>query len=205
MELMLQKDYPSLGYVGDKIVVKRGFARNYLIPRGIAVEMNSRNARQLKHQMAIIEAKKVAARKEAEDKAEAVKSVNLEFKLKIGQGGKSFGSVTSRDIAMALTKEGHDTHKRQVKLHEPLRSAGAHEIEISLHTEVSVPVTVNIIAEAAPKAKPKKEAKAKATESGEEELEAEAFAEEEEQFEAESAETVEEEPTEKPESEDSQE
>ena len=106
MNVILQSDFPSLGYVGDLVAVKPGYARNYLIPRGVAVEASSANARLLKHRMDGINAKKMKLKVEAEALAARMSVVTLEFMIKMGGGGRSFGAITVKDIDAARKAKG---------------------------------------------------------------------------------------------------
>lgn len=156
MQVILSEDYPSLGYVGDTVAVKRGFARNFLIPRGIAVEVSSSSARVLAHRMAQINAIKSRKRAEAEAFGGNIAGIVLEFSLKFGESGKSFGAVTARDIEEALAARGFTVDRRQIKLAEPIRMAGDYRIQVKLHAEVAVPITISVIADAAARAQAKK-------------------------------------------------
>ena len=147
MDVILKEDFLALGYVGDKVRVKGGYARNFLLPRGIAVEGSRRNERILNHELFAIMAKRQRRKAEAEEFGKTLGQVTVEFTLKIGQGGRSFGSVTSRDIEAKLKTLGYQVDKRQVRILEPIRTAGVHGIEVRLHSEVSVPVTVKVTAE----------------------------------------------------------
>lgn len=149
MEIILQENYPSLGYVGDRVSVKGGFARNFLIPRGIALEASTRNERLLKHKMQHIMAKRVRMRSEAEALAKQLGACLLEFTLKMSEGGRSFGAITSRDVEAALKAKGFELDRRQIKLTETLRKAGDYQISIKLHAEVTALVPAKLVAEVA--------------------------------------------------------
>ena len=156
MQVLLSEDYPSLGYIGDTVTVKRGFARNFLIPRGIAVEISSSSARLLAHKMAQINAIKAKKRAEAESYGKNVAGIVLEFQLKIGESGKSFGSITTKDIEESLSLRGFKVDRKQIKLSEPIKMAGDYRIQLKLHSEVLVPITVSVVADVASKALSKK-------------------------------------------------
>jgi large subunit ribosomal protein L9 len=146
MEVILREDYISLGYIGDTVRVKRGFARNFLIPRGIAVEASAGNERQLKHKLSAIVAKRIKAKAEAEAYAKVLGQVTVEFTLKVGAKGKSFGAVTSRDIESSLKALGYNVDRRQIKISEMMKGPGVYTVEVKLHSEVVVPVQVKVIA-----------------------------------------------------------
>ena len=179
MEVILRENFPSLGYVGDSVSVRAGYARNYLIPRGIAVEGSTRNARVLKHLLTSINAKKVKLRGQAQDFASQIEKIAIEFTLKLGKGGKSFGSVTARDVLVELEKKGVALDRRQVRLPEVVKGAGEYTAEIKLHSEVTarLPFVVKaekVVVEAseAGAEKPRRGRKAKKDEAEGEEQEA---------------------------------
>ncbi len=147
MEVVLQENYPSLGYVGDKINVKPGYARNYLLPRGIAIESSSGNAKLLRHRMAIVEAKKTKLKAQAVEESKRFEGLILEFNLKIGEKGKSFGSISLRDIEKSLTEKGFALDRRQLELKEQIKAGGDYVLHITLHSEVTVPVTIRVVVE----------------------------------------------------------
>ena len=177
MEVILEENYPQLGFVGDRVVVKNGFARNYLIPRGIASEVTSRNARMLEHKLAGIQAKKAKLKTEAEEFAGKFSSVKLAFKLKLGEQGKSFGSVTTRDMQAQLVEKGYDIERKQLTLLEPIRTPGTYEVKLQLHSDVIITLPVEVTGE-----KSSKSAKDTKREASEED--AEKLASEIEEFEA---------------------
>ncbi len=177
-QLILQEDFPSLGYTGDVVTVKAGYARNFLIPRGLAVDASSQNGRLLQHKMAGIQAKRSKLKTQAEEFGKTLSAMTLEFNLKLGEGGKTFGAVTARDIEAAFKAKGIEINKKQIRLTEPLKTSGTYRVDIKIHAEVSVPVTVKVIAEAPPKketlegaASPKKGGKKKASKRAEGESE----------------------------------
>ena len=147
MDVVLQENYPSLGYVGDLVKVKRGFARNFLIPRGIAVDANSSGAKILNHKLFAINAKKAKLKAEAETYAKILDSVALDFTLKAGDQGRSFGSVTAKDIETALKARGYVVDKKQVRIIDPIRTGGTFKVTVKLHSEVSAQITLNVTAE----------------------------------------------------------
>jgi large subunit ribosomal protein L9 len=150
MEVILREDYISLGYIGDTVRVRRGFARNYLIPRGLAVEASSENERALKHKLGAIMAKRIKKKAEAEAFGKVLEQVTVEFTLKVGAKGKSFGSVTTRDIETSLKALGYEIDRRQIRLAETIKGPGVYKVEVKLHSEVSVSVQVKVIAAQAP-------------------------------------------------------
>jgi large subunit ribosomal protein L9 len=173
MEVILREDYISLGYIGDTVRVSRGFARNFLIPRGFAVEASSQNERALKHKLGAIMAKRIKKKLEAESYAKVLEQVTVEFTLKMGAQGKSFGSVTTRDIEASLKTLGYNIDRRQIRLSETIKGPGLYKVEIKLHSEVTVSVQVRVIASQPPAGsgaaeKGKKKASRKKTAAGSE-------------------------------------
>lgn len=144
MEVILQENYPSLGYVGDKISVRRGYARNFLIPKGIALSAGSANAKALNHKVQGINAKRAKLKVEAQAFLTKLEATNLTFMLKLAPGGKSYGSIVARDIEIALKERGFELDRRQIKMTEPFRRAGDFRVAVKLHTEVvaNVPVVI---------------------------------------------------------------
>jgi large subunit ribosomal protein L9 len=150
MEIILQSDFPSLGYTGDKVNVRSGYARNYLIPRGIALEVSSFNASVLKHRVAAITAKKAKLKAEAEKVGQEVAKVALEFTLKTGSQGKSFGSITVRDLDAVFKEKGFTFDKKQIKIIDHIKGPGEYRAEVKLHSDVVIPLTIKVIAAAQP-------------------------------------------------------
>lgn len=148
MDVILQENFPSLGYVGDRVAVKGGYARNFLIPRGIAVEASSRNERLLKHRLQHIMAKRIRMKGEAEVLAQKLSENPLDFTLKMSDSGKSFGSITARDIEAALKAKGFELDRKQIRITEALRKAGEFKVFVKLHAEVTASVAVRIGSEA---------------------------------------------------------
>ena len=132
VEVILKENFPQLGWVGDRVRVRRGFARNWLIPKNIAVEASARNRKQLEHHVAAINAKKVRIQSEAEELRTRLENCSLHFKLKVGKGGKAFGSISARDIQAELAKQGFELDRRQIKLGEPIREARYREVQPAL-------------------------------------------------------------------------
>jgi len=147
MEVILRDNFPSLGYVGDVVRVKNGYARNFLIPRGIALEASSHNAKLLNHKMAGINARKAKLRAEAEVLGKKLGTARLEFTLKAGDGGKTFGSVSAKEVETALIAQGHQVTRTQIKTTEVLKRAGEFTVQVKLHADVIISVPVKITVE----------------------------------------------------------
>jgi len=163
MEVILKDDVVNLGHRGDLVKVADGYARNFLLPRKLALQATSANN-------AVVEQmKNAAARRSATEKAQAealavkLTPVVLDFTRKSGEAGHLFGSVTSADIAAALEAKGFEIDRRKIQLAEPLKSVGDFTVAIKLYREVTAQIKVNVVAEAteeAPAAEPVPEVKA---------------------------------------------
>lgn len=145
MQVILTEDVVGLGDIGQTVNVKPGFARNYLIPRGIAFEVNARSAREVEHRMRQVNAKKDKLKGDAEQRAESLSKVVIELGLRVGTGGKVFGSVSTRDIASKLRELDYEVDRRRVLLSEPIKQVGEHEVEIKLHADVRAKVKVVVL------------------------------------------------------------
>lgn len=147
MEVILRTDVENLGKSGDVVTVKNGYARNFLLPRGLAYEANDSNRRRLdaeKGQRAKKHAAEVSSAREIAAKLEAV---SLTFTMKAGEGDKLFGSVTAADIAEKLKAEGFSVDKKAVEMGEPVKALGVYKIPVRLHTDVKPEVRVWVVKE----------------------------------------------------------
>lgn len=148
MEVILLEKMGRLGKIGDKVAVKAGFGRNYLVPQGKAVPATEANIKEFETRRAELEA--AAAEKIAEAQARADKLAGLKVTITANAGdeGKLFGSIGTKDIADAITAAGAEVAKAEVKLPEgTLREVGEYEISIQLHSEVITSVTLTVVAE----------------------------------------------------------
>ncbi|MEN8143851.1 MAG: 50S ribosomal protein L9 [Gemmatimonadota bacterium] len=147
VELILKQDVESLGLAGEIVDVKPGFARNYLLPQGMALEATAANMRQLTRERSSLEERRTRAANEAQALSESIQGVSLEFAVKAGDEGKLFGSVTAGDIAAALGEKGVEIDRQVVKLGEPIKQLGEYDVSIRLHAEVIPVVHVSVVAE----------------------------------------------------------
>ena len=148
MKIILQQEIPRLGSLGDVVDVADGYARNYLIPRGMAVLAHARNVGRLRHQTSQAEAKQDKFMAAANAAAKQLEGAAVTIKRQADdEGEKLFGSVTNRDIAKALLEEGIEVDKRAIDLPEPIKSIGAHTVKIQLFANVSAEVKVYVIKE----------------------------------------------------------
>lgn len=144
MKIILTEDVVGLGDIGEHVTVKPGYARNFLIPRGKAVEVGAKSAKSIAHQRWQIDAKKKREQVKAEELAATVRNIELQFGLRVGSGGKVFGSIGSRDIAEKLTEQNIQVDRRRVLLAEPLKKPGTHFVTVKLHADVKAQVKVTI-------------------------------------------------------------
>ena len=145
MEVILRQTVENVGKPGDVVDVKAGFARNYLIPRGLAFPATEGNKKQISQQKSRLEAAESERVKAAQEVASRLEQVSLTFSARVGDEEKLFGSVTAADIAEQLQAQGFDIEKRQVELHEPIKSLGVYRIPVRLHAEVHPEVRVWVI------------------------------------------------------------
>ena len=148
MQVILLENVANVGKLGDLVNVKSGFARNYLVPQGKATIATEENKAQFEERRAELE--KISADKlqAAQDRAKTLEGQVVEISSRASEEGKLFGSVGVFEIAEAFTAKGFELNKSEVRLPEgPLKEIGEHEVEISVHTEVTFNVMVNVIAE----------------------------------------------------------
>ena len=145
MEIILRQAVENLGHPSDLVKVSAGFARNYLLPRGIAVPATEGNKRRIAQEKERLEAAEAGRRQSAEEYAVKVEQISLTFSARVGEEGKLFGSVTSADIAQQLEAQGFAIEKRQIDLHEPIKALGVYRVPIKLHADVKPEIKVWVI------------------------------------------------------------
>ncbi|WP_350343647.1 50S ribosomal protein L9 [Proteinivorax tanatarense] len=144
MKVILLKDEKKLGKKGEIKEVSEGYARNFLIPRGLAKEANQSNLKELKETQKVKEKKAEKELKKAQQTAKKIENLKIEVAVKAGEGGRLFGSVTTKDIGNELSKKGIKIDKRKVELNEPIKSLGTYNVDIKLHPKVSSTLQVKI-------------------------------------------------------------
>jgi large subunit ribosomal protein L9 len=147
MKIILKEDIKKLGKMGQIVDVADGYARNYLVPKGLAVEASTKNIRSLEHEKKIIQEKARKHKDSAQDLASRISAMTLTIKAKAGEEEKLFGSVTTMDIAEALLTRGVEIEKKKIVLEEPIKRLGSYSVQIKLHPDVSVPLTIQVIQE----------------------------------------------------------
>lgn len=145
MEVILRQAVENLGKPGDLVAVKAGYARNFLIPRGFALPATEGNKKRIEQQRARLEAAEGERRAAAQSVADKLEQVSLTFSARVGEEEKLFGSVTAADIAQQLQAQGFEIEKRQVDLHDPIKSLGVYRVPVKLHADVKPEVRVWVI------------------------------------------------------------
>jgi large subunit ribosomal protein L9 len=148
MEIILQEDVENLGQIGDILKVRDGYARNYLLPRGMAIEANRRNLRILEHQKRLVAAKKEREQKQAQSLGQQLAGLTLEISARAGEEDRLFGSVTNQDIERALLAQGVVIDRRKILLEEPIKQLGTYTVSVQLSGGVRGSVTVQVVREA---------------------------------------------------------
>ena len=146
-DILLVKPVDGLGGEGDQVKVRAGYARNYLLPRGIAVPLTGANRKQveaLKKRRALREANELTG---AQELAKKLEKVALAFAVKTGEGGKMFGAVTATDIHEKLVAAGVEVEKRRIHLHTPVKTLGKHTVKVKLHPDVTVELNFDVVSE----------------------------------------------------------
>ena len=147
MKIILQEEIENVGHIGDMIDVKKGFARNFLLPREKAIEATTRNVRQLEHAKRIIGDKAKKAKSETEAFARTLLEASITITVPAGPDGKLFGSVSGKNITEALAEQGIELDKRKITLEHPLKELGSFVIPVKLPNEVTATLTVNVAPE----------------------------------------------------------
>ena len=147
IEVILREDIKTLGKAGDMVRVKPGYARNYLLPHGLAYEATEGNKKRIAGETRARTTRLASEKTEAEATAARLGTLNLTLRGKAGEEGKLFGSVTAQDIAAALESAGHTVDRRKIELEHPIKTTGAHSVAVRLHPEVNAELRVSVVAE----------------------------------------------------------
>jgi large subunit ribosomal protein L9 len=145
MEVILRQAVEKLGHTGDVVTVSNGYARNFLLPRGVAYVATEGNKRRIAQERQRLEAAEETRRAAARELSEKLEQVSLTFSARVGEEGKLFGSVTSGDIAQQLVTQGFQIEKRQIDLHEPIKALGVYRVPVRLHADVHPEIKVWVI------------------------------------------------------------
>ncbi len=147
MKVILCDKIEKLGKEGDIVKVKKGFARNYLFPRGLALQATPTNIRQWEHRMRLAAAKQEKAHREAVTLSEELEKLSLTIQVKVGEDDRMFGAVTASDIEKALQREGISIDRKNILLDEPIRELGVYTVSIRLYPEVEGKIKVWVVKE----------------------------------------------------------
>jgi large subunit ribosomal protein L9 len=145
MEVVLKQTVENVGQPGDLVKVSNGFARNFLLPRGLAYEATPGNLKRIAQEKERLEAAERRRRDEAQGVADRLAEVSLTFSARVGDEGKLFGSITASDIVEQLDGLGFSVEKRQVDLHEPIKALGIYRVPVRLHADVKPEIKVWVI------------------------------------------------------------
>src|SRR5215813_6814308 len=145
--ILLREDIDDLGARGEIVRVRAGYARNYLLPRKLAVEATASNVKQIESERAALVKREAKERATADAQAEQLRNLTLTFERKVGEAGVLYGSVTSMDIAHALKDQGYEVDRRKIVLREPIKRFGNYTVPVRLHREVTVELPVSVLGE----------------------------------------------------------
>jgi large subunit ribosomal protein L9 len=147
IEVILREDIKTLGRAGEMVRVKPGYARNYLLPKGLAYEATEGNRKRIAAETRVRAVRDQAERTEAERVAGTLSGITLSLSGKAGEEGKLFGSITSQDVADALARQGHQVDRRRIELEHPIKTTGIHTVSVRLHPEVHAELQVSVVPE----------------------------------------------------------
>ena len=146
-QVLLREDIVDLGARGEIVRVKAGYARNYLLPRKLAVEATTSNVKQIESERAALVKREAKERATADAQAEQLRNLTLKFERKVGEAGILYGSVTSMDVAHALKEQGYEIDRRRIVLREPFKRFGNYIVPVRLHRDVTVELPVSVLGE----------------------------------------------------------
>ena len=146
-QVLLREDIDNLGARGEIVRVKAGYARNYLLPRKLAVEATTNNVRQIEGEKAALAKREAKERGTAELQASQLQKLTLKFERKVGEAGVLYGSVTSMDIAHELKEQGYELDRRKIVLREPIKRFGNYTVPVRLHRQVTVELPIQVLGE----------------------------------------------------------
>jgi len=144
MKVIMKEDVASLGKRGDTVKVSDGYARNYLIPKGLALEATGKNINVLEHTKKLIAQQSEKEKKKAESQVQQYSGVTVTIPCKVGEMDRLFGSVTGKDIEKALVEKGFEIDKKQIVIEDPIKSLGTYQVRVDVHESVE-PAEVKVI------------------------------------------------------------
>src|SRR3954467_14454440 len=146
-QVLLREDIDNLGARGEIVRVKAGYARNYLLPRNLAVQATANNVRQIEGEKAALAKREAKERGTAELQSAQLQKLTLKFERKVGEAGVLYGSVTSMDIAHELKEQGYEVDRRKIILREPIKRFGSYTVPVRLHRDVTVELPIQVLGE----------------------------------------------------------
>ncbi len=146
-QVLLREDIDNLGARGEIVRVKAGYARNYLLPRNLAVEATANNVRQIEGEKAALAKREAKERATAELQGSQLQKLTLKFERKVGEAGILYGSVTSMDVAHELKEQGYEIDRRKIVLREPIKRFGDYTVPIRLHRQVTIELPIKVLGE----------------------------------------------------------
>lgn len=146
MEVILKEDIANLGKIGEVVRVRDGYARNYLLPRGLVLEANKKNLKTFEHHKKVVGDQKQKIMRNAQAVGDQLNGVELVLPMRAGEEGKLFGSVTNIQIEKALKAKGLNVDRRKITLEEPIKAVGEYEVPVRLSADLTVPLKVSVVA-----------------------------------------------------------
>ena len=147
MEVILKEDVANIGKIGEVVRVRDGYARNYLLPRGLVLLANKKNLKTFEHHKKVVADQKQKITREAQSVGQSINAVSLTIRMRVGEEGKLFGSVTNIQIEKALKAQGLIVDRRKIQLEEPIKVTGDYDVPIRMTADLTVPLKVSVIPE----------------------------------------------------------
>jgi large subunit ribosomal protein L9 len=147
MEVILKEDVANVGKIGEVVRVRDGYARNYLLPRGLVLLANKKNLKTFEHHKKVVADQKQKITREAQSVGQSISAVSLTIRMRAGEEGKLFGSVTNIQIEKALKAQGLIVDRRKIQLEAPIKVAGDYEVPIRMTADLTVPLKVSVVPE----------------------------------------------------------
>ena len=165
-QVLLREDVDNLGGRGEIVKVKAGYARNYLIPRGIAITATKGNVKQVENERSALLKKEAKEKSTADMQGDQMRGITLSFERRAGEHGLLFGSVTTMDVAEALKAKGYEIDRRRISLDETIKELGDYTAHVRLHREVTIEIPIEVLGEGGVRAQKKTEAPETADNAG---------------------------------------
>jgi len=147
MEVILKEDIANLGKIGEVVRVRDGYARNYLLPRGLVLEANKKNLKTFDHQKKLVADQKQKILRQAQAVGDRLTGTSIAIPMRVGEEGRLFGSVTSIQIEKALKAQGLNVDRRKIHLDEPIKTVGDYEVPVRLSADLTVALKVSVVSQ----------------------------------------------------------